>query len=191
MPAVTTCPSCSKQLRVPDELFGKGVKCPTCGATFTAHVNAATAAPPPPPPAPAVADSSAPPPIPTPMPSPPPLAPSIEPASVPMGGPPIDDYADQPAQRRRRPRPQYEPHRGALILVLGILSIVMLCFPLGIVAWVLGNGDLQRIRNGQMDPDGEGMTRAGWICGMLGVALSVLGGCFITLIVVVAVANQK
>jgi len=30
------------------------------------------------------------------------------------------------------------PHRGTLVLVLGILGLVC-CMPCGIVAWVLGN----------------------------------------------------
>jgi len=32
------CPSCSRELRVPDELIGKKVKCPACSTTFTASV---------------------------------------------------------------------------------------------------------------------------------------------------------
>lgn len=62
------------------------------------------------------------------------------------------------------------PHRGVLILVLGILGIV-LCMPLGIAAWVMGNGDLAAMGRGEMDPDGRGMTQAGKICGIISVAL--------------------
>jgi predicted Zn finger-like uncharacterized protein len=40
MPTMTSCPSCSKQLKVPDELIGRQVKCPACGTTFTAGVAA-------------------------------------------------------------------------------------------------------------------------------------------------------
>jgi predicted Zn finger-like uncharacterized protein len=36
MPEITHCPNCQRTLRVPDELFGKLVKCPTCGTNFTA-----------------------------------------------------------------------------------------------------------------------------------------------------------
>src|SRR6266851_1919489 len=37
MPAlIIDCPSCSRKLRVPDELLGKAVKCPTCEHTFQA-----------------------------------------------------------------------------------------------------------------------------------------------------------
>lgn len=62
------------------------------------------------------------------------------------------------------------PHRGVMILVFGILGIVC-CVIFGIVAWVMGNSDLQAMQRGEMDPDGEGMTKAGKICGMIGVAL--------------------
>jgi predicted Zn finger-like uncharacterized protein len=36
MPEAVHCPSCDLQLRVPDELIGKKVKCPTCGTNFMA-----------------------------------------------------------------------------------------------------------------------------------------------------------
>ena len=37
MPQITSCPECSKQLRVPDELIGKKVKCPGCATMFIAE----------------------------------------------------------------------------------------------------------------------------------------------------------
>lgn len=63
-----------------------------------------------------------------------------------------------------------QPHRGVMILVLGILGIV-LCFICGIVAWVMGNNDLRLMQAGQMDRSGEGLTKAGKICGMIGTIL--------------------
>ena len=60
-----------------------------------------------------------------------------------------------------------EPHRGTLILVLGILSLVFCGFFTGIPAWIMGKGDLIKIRGGTMDPEGEGSTKAGMICGMI------------------------
>ena len=45
MPEVVNCPQCERKLRVPEDLLGKKVKCPTCGNTFTAEVP--SAAPPP------------------------------------------------------------------------------------------------------------------------------------------------
>ncbi len=66
-----------------------------------------------------------------------------------------------------------KPHRGALILVLGILSLVV-CGVLGIPAWVMGNKDLREIDAGAMDPAGRGNTNAGRICGMIGTILGIL-----------------
>jgi hypothetical protein len=57
-----------------------------------------------------------------------------------------------------------EPHRGTLILVLGILSLVLCSFFTGIPAWIMGKGDLAKIKDGMMDPEGEGPTKAGMIC---------------------------
>ena len=45
-----------------------------------------------------------------------------------------------------------KPHRGTLILVLGILGLII-CGPLAIVAWLLGSGDLKAMDAGTMDPD--------------------------------------
>ncbi|HEX5400050.1 MAG TPA: DUF4190 domain-containing protein [Verrucomicrobiae bacterium] len=66
-----------------------------------------------------------------------------------------------------------KPHRGTLILVLGILSLVV-CAPLGIAAWVMGSGDLKEIDGGMMDPSGRGLTQAGKICGMIATILMIL-----------------
>lgn len=66
------------------------------------------------------------------------------------------------------------PHRGVLILVLGILGIVC-CFICGIIAWVMGNTDLREMDAGTMDPTGRGLTKAGKICGMIGVILAIIG----------------
>ncbi|MHC4159933.1 MAG: DUF4190 domain-containing protein [Planctomycetota bacterium] len=66
------------------------------------------------------------------------------------------------------------PHRGTLILVFGILSIVC-CLIFGIVAWVMANKDLSEMAAGRMDPSGEGMTKAGKICGIIGIALQIVG----------------
>lgn len=64
-------------------------------------------------------------------------------------------------------------HRGTLILVLGVLSLVV-CAPLGIVAWVMGNTDLREIAAGTMDPAGKDLTTIGRILGMIGTALLAL-----------------
>ena len=44
-----------------------------------------------------------------------------------------------------------KPHRGTLILVLGILGLVV-CGPLAIVAWIMGAGDLKEMDAGTWIP---------------------------------------
>ena len=84
----------------------------------------------------------------------------------------IDDYDDAPAGRR------VEPHRGVMILVFGILGVLTFSCAIlgvfGIVAWVMGKRDLELIRRGQMDKDGEGLTRAGYILGIVGTIMFLL-----------------
>ena len=63
-----------------------------------------------------------------------------------------------------------KPHRGTLILVLGILSLVM-CQPLGIAAWLMGSTDLKEMDAGIMDPSGRSLTSAGRICGIIATIL--------------------
>jgi hypothetical protein len=67
-----------------------------------------------------------------------------------------------------------KPHRGTLILVLGILGLVV-CGPLGIAAWVMGNGDMKEMDAGTMDPSGRSTTNGGRICGIVATALMALG----------------
>jgi hypothetical protein len=66
------------------------------------------------------------------------------------------------------------PHRGVVILVLGIVGIVC-CVICGIVAWVMGNNDLRQMAEGKMDPSGQGLTQAGKICGIVSVVLTIIG----------------
>jgi predicted Zn finger-like uncharacterized protein len=165
MPSITRCPECNGQLQVPDEFLGRKVKCPTCGAQFTAQAPGSAAAPPP-----------------------------QQPAAAPSPryrdeDDDEDDYDDEPRPRRkRRRRSRYEPHRGTTILVLGILSLVVCAF-LGPFAWVMGNGDMRKIREGTMDPEGEGTTQAGRICGMISTILMIVGCAIYGLIIMIALAG--
>jgi cytochrome b subunit of formate dehydrogenase len=79
--------------------------------------------------------------------------------------------------------PSIRPHRGTMILVLGILGIV-LCMICGIIAWVMGNADLREMQAGRMDRTGEGLTKAGKICGMIG---TILWGLYLVFNIVVLV----
>lgn len=66
-----------------------------------------------------------------------------------------------------------KPHRGGIVLALGILGLVV-CVICGIIAWVMGNNDLREMTAGTMDPSGRGMTQAGKICGMVSVILLIV-----------------
>jgi hypothetical protein len=71
------------------------------------------------------------------------------------------------------------PHRGVLILVLGILSLVLACCPLagwlfGGVAMSMASHDERCMDEHVMDRSGWGMTRGGQICGILGVFLATI-----------------
>jgi hypothetical protein len=100
---------------------------------------------------------------------------------------------DRPWKRGLGPRRDSEPHRGPMVLILGIVSIacavvgavVFCCWPLGFImvaagfgtgipAWVMGHRDLAKMNTGQMDPRGRGTTQGGWICGMVGTILNIL-----------------
>jgi predicted Zn finger-like uncharacterized protein len=48
MGLIIRCPSCPRQLRVPEELLGQDVKCPSCGAVFKASEDMGQPAPTPP-----------------------------------------------------------------------------------------------------------------------------------------------
>jgi predicted Zn finger-like uncharacterized protein len=215
MATIVDCPSCSRKLRVPDELLGKKVKCPTCSGTFDAQASSApgdsTGATERMASSPRGADAT-------------PLARTE--ATPHSGGGSIADqetqplYPLEPAAERdlepcpycgekiareatrcrycgeelgeddRRPgrpwdqeyrpyrdvRRDSEPHRGSLILTLGIVSIVTAMFlgPVGLIvgmiAWIMGQRDLKKMRANVMDPQGLGSTQAGWICGIIGTA---------------------
>ena len=74
-----------------------------------------------------------------------------------------------------------KPHRGAVVLTLGILGIAV-CFICGIIAWVMGKNDLKEMDAGVMDPSGRDLTNAGRICGMIGTILAcVWVGLYLTL----------
>lgn len=81
-----------------------------------------------------------------------------------------------------------QPHRGVVVLVLGILGLVV-CFICGIIAWVMGNNDLRQMDAGAMDPSGRGLTQAGKICGMISCILVIIGIVIWLLIAVLAGAS--
>ncbi|MGH7223974.1 MAG: MJ0042-type zinc finger domain-containing protein [Gemmataceae bacterium] len=208
MPIIVACPSCGGKLRVADALLGQRVRCPACNHTFDSA--AEPASPPPSSPTPqdlplqlSLDDTSSPP---RPAPSvgkgglvgavevklalddeasAPPRAPIPPPAEPSRRPPPrcSDERRrdwDVPDIRRRGPRRDAEPDRGAVVLTLGIVSLagtIIYCAAplwaiLGLVAWIMGQADLRKMKKGQMDDNGRGMTQAGWICGILGVVFN-------------------
>jgi predicted Zn finger-like uncharacterized protein len=193
---LVSCPECQRKLRVPEDLLHKLVKCPTCGQTFTADPAALPPPPPPPEDRPARPskvsrdddedeeddedrsrrrrrssrrdrddedDDD---------------RPRRRRSRFSRDDDDVDDDDDDRPRRRRR---HYAPHRGGAVLTLGVLSLVLpFFFPLaglicGIIAWSMGNTDLAEIRSGHMDPEGEGQTNGGRVCGMISVILHVLG----------------
>jgi predicted Zn finger-like uncharacterized protein len=183
------CPSCRRTLRVPEDLLGQRVKCPTCGETFAAVLDEEPAPPP---------RREAPPerrserlrerdedgPRRRPAPR------EGEGGDLPRRRPARreDEEDDYDARPRRR---YYQPHRGPMILTFGILSLIVLPIVFGPMAWVMGNNDLREMRAGRMDPEGRSSTEAGRICGMIATLLFgvVFGGCCLLYVVMFAVAG--
>ncbi|MBI1381518.1 MAG: hypothetical protein GC161_10585 [Planctomycetaceae bacterium] len=62
------------------------------------------------------------------------------------------------------------PHRGTLLLVLGIAGLLV-CQLLCPVVWILASNDLGEIKRGRIDPEGRGLTQAGLALGMVGTVL--------------------
>ena len=104
--------------------------------------------------------------------------------------PPQEPQAAQPVQAPPAAGSPVKPHRGTLVLVLGILGIA-LCMPLGIVAWVLANSDLKEMQAGLMDRSGEGLTKTGKICGIISVILTCVVLVLVILAVVMGVAANR
>ncbi len=156
---IIQCPDCQQQLQVSVDLLGKRVKCPKCGTIFVA------AGPP--------------------VPSPPsPIRPADESygqsQTPPRRTPSRRDYDEddcEDEERDRWIRRDYVPHRGGTVLTFGILSLVV-CGFFGPVAWIMGNNDMREIREGRMDPTGEGTTNAGRICGIIATCLMIVAICF-------------
>jgi hypothetical protein len=172
MNEIIACPSCQRQVTVPEQFFGKQVQCPQCKHTFTAR-NPSEALQPGLPPTVHTAPER------------PPVEDAWdEPASAPRRRRFEDDDADDIAVRRSQ-----VPHRGSAVLTLGILSLVV-CGPiLGPIAWIMGNNDLQEMQAGRMDSSGEGITQAGRIIGMVATILSIVVVSFYCLFFMLAMAG--
>src|SRR4051812_9280843 len=124
MTEITRCPSCQRQLQVPEGLLGYDVQCPSCGATFVAQLPGRGGAVLP---RPSTREWDSP---------PEPPRERHEP-DYQRG---YDDYRRAPFRR------DLAPHRGALVLTLGILGLTPVCgIFTGLPAWIMGQADLAEI----------------------------------------------
>lgn len=201
-----TCPACGCSVQVADALLGQRVRCFGCQYAFVAMVG--KAAPPPvqqeAPPIPRV--------VRPPHPDDEDASGSEGGPYCPGCGRRIRwtdlrcPYCGEELEPEEGPRPvwrhpdvlirrDYEPHRGKLILSFGNLSMIVgglsLCFlgfgavlsvPLGVLIWVMANHDLERMRDGRMDPRGKSQTENGRTGAIAGLILGLLFASFYALI---------
>lgn len=67
-----------------------------------------------------------------------------------------------------------EKSQATTILVLGIIGILC-CGPLSIVAWIMGQNEINAIDGGRRDPSQRGTANAGRIIGIVGTVLWGIG----------------
>lgn len=162
MSTTVACPSCGRTQPVEEESLGTPVVCSACGSSFDAATPAAPKRG-----TPWSVTPNAPP------------GTTPAPSAAPRDGETPDGADEEPADERpweQRHRDEVrrdcEPHRGTLVLVLGILGLVVPIPLVGLIialcALAMGRADLKKIDSGAMDPDGKGTTLAGWICGIIG-----------------------
>lgn len=63
-----------------------------------------------------------------------------------------------------------EKSQATTTLVLGIIGLLC-CGPLAVVAWVIGQNELNAIDAGRRDPNQRGTANAGRILGIIGTVL--------------------
>jgi hypothetical protein len=103
---------------------------------------------------------------------------------------------ERPWEQPGRVRRDCAPHRGALLLVLATLSVVLgwlswclvvpsvVGLPLAVAAFVMSRHDLGRLRAGLVASDGWGQTSAAWHRSIDGLCLNVPVAVFFVLALV-------
>jgi hypothetical protein len=80
-------------------------------------------------------------------------------------------------QRSESPSPSQtivlKPHRAGTILTLGIIGLII-CGPLCIAAWLMGDSDIREMDAGLMDKSGRSTTSTGRALGVLGSILWII-----------------
>ena len=174
------CQGCQKTLRVPDEFAGRKAKCPSCQTVLQVPAEVETVEPlevkPP-------AESPA---APVGQRTPASSSSYGRPGGIPNTSPLA---ANNPyASPRQQARPSGKPHRGGLVLGLGVGSVACnFCLIPGILALVFGMQDLKAMQEGRMDPEGHGLTLAGTIAGGIMTALVGLVLLFYLVVIVIGV----
>jgi hypothetical protein len=83
------------------------------------------------------------------------------------------------SERQRSESPSHiqpiilKPHRAGTILTLGILGLIV-CGPLCIAAWLMGDSDIREMDAGLMDKSGRSTTSTGRALGVLGSILWII-----------------
>ncbi|GAB2879045.1 DUF4190 domain-containing protein [Nocardioides pacificus] len=70
-------------------------------------------------------------------------------------------------------QPQGDHPKAQLSMILGIVGLVC-CAPVGIAAYIIGNKTLKEIEASGGTMGGAGMAKAGKICGLIAIVLTVL-----------------
>jgi hypothetical protein len=168
MAEIIECPQCRRKLRMDESVLGQTVQCPSCQDTFIA----------------ALPTQPAPTPRPRPIDDDPPVYRPLDPPRRPrFEAPPRDPvYGDEDEDYPRPPRNRFgshlRAHRGAAVLTLGILALLLFWtlpgFILALVATGMGSSDLAAMNRGEMMEEGRGQTKAGLTCAVIALVLEAL-----------------
>lgn len=150
---IDPCPRCQTRLSAEVGDLGKNVECPTCKTVYEAIRTGGRPA----------------------------LKGEDEPRSRSKDPERYDDDEDDGRDYRRRPsrrnRSSLEPHRGGTVLTMVLVGFFC-CAILTIAGTIMATIDLGKMKRGEMDPEGKGMTQAAQIVGFIGIGLFVLSMIF-------------